>query len=218
MVKRPPKPEGIKASPRFRMRKEEKMPNPPRTQPMSELDWLDILNEMDKGDHRTAAVVAASFLENNLATAIMARLKELSDAEVKDLFEEDRAALSTFSAKTDIAFALNLFDADVKHDIDAIRHVRNLFAHRLDVRDFDHEEVAQYCDGLRGPSYFVWAETKGRKPEKARRERYLSTASHLIARFDMESKHIYRPPQAAVRTYETQPKPPPGQRGAPTSG
>lgn len=37
--------------------------------------------------------------------------------------------LSTFSAKIDVAFALDLIDADVHRDLRTIKDIRNCFAH-----------------------------------------------------------------------------------------
>lgn len=181
-------------------------PKASRIRPMGALNWVEVLHEMNVGDNRTAAVVAASFVENNLGFAITTRLKELSPAQHAKLFDDDRAVLGTFSAKIEIAFALNLFDQTVKDDLDAIRHVRNQFAHNLDVRDFDHSEVRDHCDALFGTKYLAWTESLNPpKPEPDRRQKYLNAAAHLTSRFDLEAKHLQRPPAAAVPTYETAP-------------
>jgi hypothetical protein len=174
---------------------------------MEAVDWLDVLHEMDHGDDRAVAVVAASFLENNLAMSIMARFRELTEPERKALFGDDRTVLGTFSAKIEIGYALSLFDGDVKRDLDTIRTIRNRFAHHLEVRTFDHPDVRDLCDNLLGPKFLAWAEAKARPEVSKRRQRYLNTASHLTARFDMEAKCHYRPPPPAIRTYETAPKP-----------
>lgn len=44
--------------------------------------------------------------------------------------------LSTFSAKIEIAYAFDLFEADMFRDLKAIKDIRNAFAHSKDVVHF----------------------------------------------------------------------------------
>jgi hypothetical protein len=164
--------------------------------PMGSLDFVAILHEMDNSDNRTCAIVAAALIENNLATAISARLRLLDAKEQKKLFE-DRGVLATFSAKIDIGFALNIYDGLVRHDLDQIRSIRNRFAHYLEVRDFDHPDVASFCDGLHGSKHLTHA--AGREVPANRKERFLDVAAHLGARFDIEKKNESRPPEPVAR-------------------
>jgi hypothetical protein len=107
-------------------------------------NYLPIVKEMEFADDRTAAIVAASLVENNLALVISTRLRQFADdAEKRRLFDNSGALLSTFSNKIDMGFALNLYDRLVRDDLDRIREIRNQFAHHLDVRDFNHSDVAE---------------------------------------------------------------------------
>jgi hypothetical protein len=83
---------------------------PPRNREMQVLNWLPVLQEMDSGDARAAALVATSLLENNLVMAIISRLRSLSDDQRKELFDKDTSPIGTFHAKILLGFALNLFD------------------------------------------------------------------------------------------------------------
>jgi hypothetical protein len=168
----------------------------PRNVPMGSLDFAAILHEMDNSDNRTCAIVAAALIENNLAMAISARLRILEAKEQKKLFE-DRGVLSTFSAKIDIGFALNIYSGIVRHDLDQIRSIRNRFAHYLEIRDFDHPEVAHFCDRLQGLKHLSWA--AGREIPLNRKERFLQVAAHLGARFDIEKRNESRPAEPIAR-------------------
>jgi hypothetical protein len=152
-----------------------RMKKPPRNLPLEKIDFMAILHEMDEGDDRAAAVVAAGFLENNLAIAILSRFRELDPEQQKELCDNERSPLGTFFAKTRIGFALQLFGVRVKRDLDAIRTIRNQFAHHLEVRSFDHIEVKNHCDNLSCPRYLAWS--SGKPEVKARRERFLATCS-----------------------------------------
>lgn len=160
-------------------------------------DFMTILAEMDASDHRSAAIVAAAFVENNLALAIMARLRRLDAAEQEHLFE-NRGTISDFASKIDLGFALNIYGPLVRDDLDCIRQIRNRFAHYLDIRDFDHPNVSTFCDALNGRRYLDDL-ARPRQPElPTRREVFLIVASHFGARFDLESKSTHTPPGGAA--------------------
>ncbi len=163
----------------------------PRIQRMADLDWRAILSEMDASDDRTAAIVAAGFLENNLAMALLAKLWKLDEKEQEELFEKENSLLNTFHAKIQLGYALGLYFSETRDDLRYIKLVRNIFAHRLDVRSFDNSEISKLCIRLKTPAYLAYSDGK---PEVVKnRDRYLYTASHLIARFDMEASTPQRP-------------------------
>ena len=200
---KPPKPEGVPPSPRHKERGGSP-PTPPRHVRMEATQWRDVTHEMDNSNDRTAAIVAAGFVEHNLAVAILTRLRELTPDQQKTIFEGQYAVLNAFSAKIQIGFALGLLNVDVKKDLDALRRVRNEFAHRLDVRSFDHDDVKDECDSLIGPKYLAWAAHKPIVPK--RRDKFLNTAAHLIDRFALEARYIKRPVGAQMMSYEVLPE------------
>jgi hypothetical protein len=164
---------------------------PPRSAPMAQLDWIGILHEMDNSDDRTAAIVAGSFLENNLSIYIMARFVNLEDEDKKALFDEEKLPiLGSFFAKIEIGFAIGLYDKQIRGDLRKIKNIRNQFAHHLDVRSFDHDHVHKVCDDLVLPKHL--ANCSGDPEVTNRRARFLDTASHLIARFDLEAQRVIR--------------------------
>ena len=48
---------------------------------------MAVLQEMEPPDNGTAAIVAAAFIENNLALAIMVKFRELDKKDQSDIFE-----------------------------------------------------------------------------------------------------------------------------------
>jgi hypothetical protein len=78
-------------------KKKQKPAKQPKNRLLSLLpETLDALNEMDSADDRTAAIVRLAILENNLALAIMARLRDMDKTEQKHLFDEPLSILSSF--------------------------------------------------------------------------------------------------------------------------
>jgi mannitol operon repressor len=63
---------------------------------------------------------------------------------VTDFFEGPHAPFGTLSAKTKAAFVLGLITRKEVAWADAVRKVRNVFAHEIDA-SFDHVEVKKLC-------------------------------------------------------------------------
>jgi len=199
---KPPKPSDRPAQPRFKGKKRGNAPQfPPYNRPMQLLNSMEILHEIENSNNRTTAIVGAGLIENNLAIAILCRFRELTDGQQKELCDKENSALGTFSRKIQIGFAMGLFEQRVKDDLNAIRRIRNAFAHRIEVRSFDHDEVRADCDKLFGPRYLAWAENRIISIE--RKERYVQTAAHLATRFDLEGKVLKRPDSPKWVSYET---------------
>ena len=160
-------------------------------------DFMSILGEMDSPNNRAASIVAAAFIENNLALAIMARFRDLKDRDQNEFFE-NRGVLSDFANKIDVGFALGIYGPLVRADLDNIRRICNQFAHHLEVRDFDHVEVAAMCDGLNAPKFLDLVASPTPPKQRTRKDMYLDTADHLAARFDLELKKALRPPSGVA--------------------
>jgi hypothetical protein len=164
-------------------------------------NYLPIVQEMELADDRTAAIVAASLVENNLALVIIKRLREpLDDVEIKRLFDERGAVLSTFADKIDIGFALNLYDKMARDDLHRIREIRNQFAHHLEVRNFDHTDVSGKCDALNASRYFP-IHVLRRPDPPTRKHVYIDTTAFLAMQFDIESKRAHRAPKPMFLQY-----------------
>jgi len=110
---------------------------------------LDTYNEFQKNydgeSDRSVVILAASFLERNLEDYI--RQKFVDAPLVSKLFE-GYAPLATFAAKIDIAFALGLIPVHVHDDLQTIKKLRNLFAHKADSLSFSTPQVIDICRNL----------------------------------------------------------------------
>ena len=169
---------------------------PPRHRQLAILtEAIPAFKELDEADPRTCAVVGLAFVENNLALCLLNRFVAIDAAYQRNIFDEPSAPLSNFSAKIEMGYLLNVFGTKAKEDLKLLNRIRNRFAHYLEVRDFDHPEVAGMCDQLQYPKYSMKTEVSN----GGRRERYAGTISHFISRFALESKHVYRPLAHTVR-------------------
>lgn len=56
--------------------------------------------------------------------------------------------LSNFGAKVDVAFALGILGNSARGTLKRVAEIRNLFAHRLDIGSFDHDDIRRLTDKL----------------------------------------------------------------------
>ncbi len=99
-----------------------------------------IINNIEKGEDRTAAILGASYLEDRLTDAIKARL--VTDNKVHGQFFKGYGPLSSFRAKIDLAYLMKIIPKEMRDTLHIIRDVRNRFAHR--VRLIPLSQVGQY--------------------------------------------------------------------------
>lgn len=113
--------------------------------------WDTLLGEINHSRDRIAAIAAAAFFDDLLASAIEIKFVPLSNT-VHDRIFDGNGPLSPFSAKIDIAYALGLYPAEIKTDLHKVRKVRNLFAHSAGPITFDHQDVVKLTSVLTTPT------------------------------------------------------------------
>ena len=89
--------------------------------------------ESDRG----AAVLAHALFDHRLGNVLKSR---------NDGFKKGRLQ---FWMKVEIAYALRLFDQEIRDGLSTINQIRNEFAHSLKQMDFRDKEVAALCSKLK---------------------------------------------------------------------
>lgn len=173
---------------------------PPQNKKIPLPEAMPIFREIEHSNDRAAGIVAASFVENALAVALLAWLRPLDNGEQRSLFEGNDALLNTFSSKIQLADALGLIAAHGLADLRRLKRIRNLFAHRMEVRTFDNPEIVALCNALIYPGYIAWSQKQ--KEERNSRKRFEDTAHHLAARFDLAAKNPKRPQPPDIASYD----------------
>jgi hypothetical protein len=98
---------------------------------------------------RSTAIAGSAYLEHGLRTAIIHYLRNtLSEAEQERLFVGDAAPLVTFADRINLAFALGILGNDSRSDFNAIRLIRNVFAHSVIDVEFDLTTIATAIETL----------------------------------------------------------------------
>ena len=96
------------------------------------------LGESDRG----ITLIIASHIEECLRRVIESFL--IDSKNVKELFEGPYAPFGSLSGKTKAAFVMGLITKNELKKIDAVRQVRNVFAHEV-AAGFDHPKIEKIC-------------------------------------------------------------------------
>lgn len=127
----------------------------------------------NSADDRSLAIVQTSYVERTLEDVILLHMVRLNKDEFNGLFD-GAGPLSSFSAKTKVAYALGYIGKNTRAELDRIRAIRNVFAHsRLNLR-FDTPEIRSECEKLKTAARMrqpdVWKRAGLPWPPRAPRE------------------------------------------------
>jgi DNA-binding MltR family transcriptional regulator len=105
-------------------------------------NWPEVFEEVHHTSDRTAAIVLASWVERFLEQVIIDTLPKHDDETVGKLLRPE-GALNSFFAKIHLGFALGLYDGTTVDNLEAIRKIRNAFAHTAIAIHFETEEIIE---------------------------------------------------------------------------
>lgn len=137
-----------------------------------------LTQESDRG----CALFAAAYLDTALDQLVRASLVE--NNKIGNDLLEGTAPLSSFSARIKIAYYLGIISAECRVDLDAIRKIRNDFAHDASLILFETQSIAARCRNLG----FSYHETAARP-----RAHFTSSASRLLGIIHELTRTIKRP-------------------------
>lgn len=133
-------------------------------------DQENFRRELFGGTDRSAALVGASMVDSTLVFALQANFIFLGEEETYTYFHGQNAMLGTLASRINMAYVLGVYDDKYKSYLNAIRRVRNVFAHGMRPINFDHELISKECGKLPEPD---WSRTKDYVPRNTPRERYV---------------------------------------------
>lgn len=105
---------------------------------------------IDNDSDRGAALIAVGFVEQRLEERLRYFLRSDEHAEtvLKEMFG-GFAPLGSFSAKIRMGFLLRFFGRRAYKELNAIKDIRNKFAHHLRDLSFSTQEIADKCKTLK---------------------------------------------------------------------
>jgi hypothetical protein len=117
-------------------------------------DEEEFIRQLATYPDRVVGLLAPVLVENRIANAIRAHWQDDVKKEVlSDLFR-DGGALGSFGIKVKIGFAIRLYGEDALHDLKILNTIRNDFAHRLSITDFENPSVKSRSNSLKLPAKY----------------------------------------------------------------
>jgi len=138
---------------------------------------------------RDFAIVGGTFVENCLEAYLKSRMADLKLRHGRSVFSnlfDGTGSLSTFSAKNNLAYAVKLVGPTMFKDMEAIRDIRNMFAHnvfeneasvRRSVLSFDSQEVKVTISTLSKTLANAEIVSSGETTASSNRERFSRAAT-----------------------------------------
>jgi hypothetical protein len=100
--------------------------------------------------HASVVIRFSAILEEDLEQAITLKMRPLSKHMQERLFG-DYGPISSFAAKIDIAFALDITTTEIHEELHKIRRIRNEIAHSKTTANLEIEAIRPLFDALRKP-------------------------------------------------------------------
>jgi hypothetical protein len=104
--------------------------------------------EMSTATDRACALIGAAALDRSLVDLLSTQFPNITDTTRERMFFSQKAVLSTFSSKIEVAHALGLIEGQDHREMTSIRRIRNAFAHSAISLKFDHPLIAAECTKL----------------------------------------------------------------------
>ena len=131
--------------------------------PKKTSSFATALKQVLQHTHAGTALISSAIVDQQLQDALLTRMRKLSRKLTDSLFS-GYGPLSSFCAKIDLAFALELIDETTHDRLTTARKIRNLFAHSDEFLTFDSPEVSDilrklpYTGGnaLNNQNLYVW--------------------------------------------------------------
>ena len=110
-----------------------------------------MFDELQGQSDRGMVLIAAAYLEEILGVMLGAHLVDVDvDRDLrKSLLTDPGSPFGTFSSRIKGTYALGLIGPDMRHNLDVIRDVRNLFAHHYRKLEFASPDVNDHFKSMR---------------------------------------------------------------------
>lgn len=113
----------------------------------SAFEYIAFRKELTKESDRGCALLAAAHLDFMLEQLLRKKLLG-NKTHFKTLFGVT-GPLGTFSSRIMICYSIGLISADILHDIQIIRKIRNDFGHSPSIINFDNIKIKEQCDKMK---------------------------------------------------------------------
>ena len=105
------------------------------------------LSELHRRTHAGTVITASTQIENVLEKLLLAYMRSLTKKEHARLFR-GYGPLSSFAAKTDMAYALKMIPKSMFEALNILRRLRNEIAHSEETVDLSHHKIKPLFEQL----------------------------------------------------------------------
>lgn len=113
--------------------------------------FISDVQHLQARTHAEVGIVGAAIIEEQLADALLAKMRPLSSEFKRRLFD-GYGPLSSFSAKIDLSYAFQIIDKKTRDELTIIRKIRNKFAHSVALINFGSPEILAQLQALEIPA------------------------------------------------------------------
>ncbi len=115
-------------------------------------DLLNLVKGLSERRQAADTLVLTSLMDQMLQIIIEGKMPNIHKKGMKNrLFSGPNAPLGGFYSKIETSYALGIISDQDKDALNAMRHIRNAFAHSVLYLDFDSSEIDKLCKGkIRG--------------------------------------------------------------------
>jgi DNA-binding MltR family transcriptional regulator len=106
-------------------------------------------DHVTKNSHASAAIIGAASIDDALANMIADKFPKLSKALRKRLFK-GYGPFASFSVRIDVALAFGIISPELKSDLEALRQIRNAFAHSPENLSLKSPQTNKWLQQMRG--------------------------------------------------------------------
>jgi len=103
-------------------------------------ELISSIRALQSRTHSEIGIVGAAIIEEQLLRALLTKMRPLSGEMKKRLFD-GYGPLSSFAAKIDLSYALQIINKAQYDDLTVVRRIRNQFAHAMPLINFDSPEI-----------------------------------------------------------------------------
>jgi hypothetical protein len=125
-------------------------------------DEEEFLGQLATYPDRIVGLLAPAIVDARLEGAIRAQWQDIPEEQFLENLFVDGQVLGSFAARIKVGFAIRLYGVDAYRDLRTLNKIRNAFAHRLDRKDFETQNIKDQSNKLLLPSKYPASRDSGR--------------------------------------------------------
>jgi DNA-binding MltR family transcriptional regulator len=115
-------------------------------------ETVDILTQISTQPARAGVIVIGAILDDRLQSILESRFVK-DDGITAPLFK-GYGPLSSFSARIELCYLMNVYSKEVRDNLNTIRKIRNVCAHEKNILNYDERPIVDHCRNFTLPEKY----------------------------------------------------------------